>query len=229
MARESGPMILFNDRQEAGEVLADKLRRLKSSLIDPIVLGIPRGGIPIGYYISEVLEAPMDALVLRKLPIPDNTEAGFGAVTLDKVAVFNKDLLSRLNLTKFQIDKIIDDVYEEVIRRNRVYRKNRPIPNFKGRSVILTDDGLASGFTMLAGIRFVRQRQAGEVIAAVPVAHREAYKLIKKECDRAIALHISAGHVFAVASFYRDFSDITDGEAVNYLENSIKENTREKG
>jgi putative phosphoribosyl transferase len=210
--------MFFDDRPSAGKLLAERLLSLKLALKNPIVLGIPRGGIPIGDCIAKALNAPLDVLVLRKLPIPDNPEAGFGAVTLDKIPIFNELLLPQLGLTGPQINKIIDNVHKEVIRRNKLYRKDRPLPILKGRSVILTDDGLATGFTMLAAVRFAKGEKAGEVIVAAPVAHQEAYRIIEREADKTVVLHISRDPYFAVASFYREFTDMEDSEVIAYLE-----------
>lgn len=210
-------MVIFNDRQEAGNVLAGKLQPLKPRLKNPIVLGIPRGGVPIGFIVAKALECPLDTIVLRKLPIPHNPEAGFGAVTLDKIAILNEKLLSEINLSKPQVDRIIDNVYKEVLRRNNVYRRDKSFPSLDGRSVILTDDGLATGYTMLAAIEFSKRKGAAEIIAAVPVAHREAYNLVEKEADEVIVLHTSDFPYFAVASFYREFSDMPDEEVIAYL------------
>lgn len=211
-------MILFSDRLHAGDFLAKELSLLKPQLEDPIVLGIPRGGIPVGYRVAKSLASPLDTIVLRKLPIPTSPEAGFGAVTLDRIVIFNEELLSQIDLNDDGIDRIIHDVYKEVLRRNQVYRKGRPFPSLEKRSVILTDDGLASGFTMLAAVKFVRKRKAGEVIVAVPVAHRHAFDLVRKKSDRMVVLHISDAPYFAVASFYREFPEMSDQEVISYLE-----------
>lgn len=213
-------MILFRNRLEAGEKLSEELSALKPAPKDPIVLGIPRGGVPVGYRIAQALGSPLDTIVLRKLPMPRNPEAGFGAVTLDKVAIFNQDLLSLIDLNKLEKEKIIDDVYKEVLRRNKVYRQSKPFPDLEKRSVILTDDGLATGYTMLAAVKFVRKKKAGQIIVAVPVAHREAYELVSRESDKIIVLHVSDEPYFAVASFYRSFPDMSDEEVVSYLKNS---------
>lgn len=212
-------MVIFSDRRQAGEALAERLAPLKPRLKDPIVLGIPRGGVPIGLLAAKALECPLDTVVLRKLPIPHNPEAGFGAVTLDKIAILNKALLAQINLSETQASRIIDNVYKEVLRRNSVYRRDKSFPDLGGRSVILTDDGLASGYTMLAAVEFSKRRGAAEIIVAVPVAHRQAYDLVKKKADEVIALHISGLPYFAVASFYREFPDMSDEEVVSCLEN----------
>jgi predicted phosphoribosyltransferase len=211
-------MMLFQDRLQAGDKLAQRLRELKIPLQDPIILGIPRGGVPVGERVAETLGAPLDTIVLRKLPIPASPEAGFGVVTMDKTTIFNEEMLSHIYLSDKAIQEIVDEVYAEVLRRNRVYRKGRTFPSLDGRSVILTDDGLATGFTMLGAVRFAKKRKAGQTIAAVPVAHRGAYDLVRDECDQTVVLHISDQPYFAVASFYDQFPDMRDEEVVSYLE-----------
>lgn len=211
-------MVIFRDRREAGEILAKELQILRSKLKDPIVLGIPRGGVPIGFIITKALRCALDAIVLRKLPIPHNPEAGFGAVTLDKIPIFNEEILSQINLPKQQVNEIIDEVYKEVLRRNNVYRHNKPFPDLKGRSVILSDDGLATGYTMLAAVGFAKRKNAADIIVAVPVAHRQAYNIVKKKADKVIALEVSDLPFFAVAAFYKEFTDMSDEEVVSYLD-----------
>lgn len=210
-------MVIFRNRLEAGEILAKKLLELKLKIENPIVLGIPRGGVPIASQIAKALHCDFDAIVLRKLPIPENPEAGFGAVTLDKTAIFNETLLRQINLSKHSINKIIDRVYKEVLRRNQVFRKDKPFPVLEGRSVLLTDDGLASGYTMLAAIKFAREKNAGEIIVASPVAHKEAFELAKSSADKILVLHISRLPYFAVASFYEEFPDMSDDEVIAFL------------
>jgi putative phosphoribosyl transferase len=210
-------MIIFRDREDAGARLAQRLHEMKPGLRDALVLGIPRGGVPIGFHIAKILNAPLDILVLRKLPIPDDPEAGFGAVTLDKIPLFNVSLLEKISLSEREISEIVSEVAKEVDRRNKRYRGKKPFPVIEGRSVILADDGLASGFTMLAAIRFVREHKARDVVVAVPVAHEEAFRLIEKKSDKIIVLHISTETFFAVASFYREFPDMKDEEVVAFL------------
>ncbi len=208
----------FTDREQAGDILAQKLAVFNPRFTSPIILGIPRGGVPIGYRISQTLEIPLDVIVLRKLPVPYSPETGFGAVTLDKTTIFNNDLIRQFKLHKEEINEIINEVYKEVLRRNIAYRKNKPFPLLSGRTVILTDDGLATGFTMLAAVHFAKKNKAKEIIVAVPVAHRQSYELVKEEVDKIIVLHISDLPYFAVASFYDEFPDMSDKEVIGYLE-----------
>ena len=215
--------ILFENRLDAGEKLAEKIIQQKLDLKNPVVLGIPRGGIPIGYVLAKALGGELDTIVLRKIPIPQDPEAGYGAVALDKTVILNKELLPYIHITKEEIDKGIEKVYQEVLRRNRIYRKGKPFPNLKGRSVILTDDGLASGYTMLAAVEFCKKKKPEQIIVAVPVASDSAADLIEPEVDRFILLHKSYSMYFAVASFYERFEDLTDEEVVKILERAKRE------
>lgn len=211
--------LVFAGRQEAGIILGDALVEKRLSLKDPLVLGIPRGGLPVGFSIAKLLKCPLDAIVLRKLPLPGNPEAGFGAVTLDKTVVFNQPLIEQQFLSEGDIKKIVEKVYKEVLRRNKVFRGSKEFPELTGRTVIITDDGLATGFTMLAAIDYCRKKRARDIIVAVPVAHVEAYQMIKKSADFLVSLHVSEQAYFGVASFYETFPEMTDQEVLFFLEN----------
>ncbi len=214
--------VLFENRADAGQKLAQSLRELQQVLKKPIVLGIPRGGVPVGNVLAKTLGCELDTIVLRKIPIPSDPEAGYGAVTIDKTVILNQEMLSHLRLSQEEMDQGIEEVYQEVKRRNEVYRKGRNFPELKGRSVILTDDGLATGYTMLTAVKFCQKKKPREIIVAIPVASDSAAELIKPEVDHFIVLHISHSFYFAVASFYNKFEDMMDGEVVEILEKSRK-------
>lgn len=214
--------ILFEDRIDAGEKLVKVLKKKTLKLKNPIVLGIPRGGVPVGDVVACKLGCELDTIVLRKIPIPQDPEAGYGAITLDKTVILNKGLLKYVNLTKEEIEKGVDEVYQEVLRRNEVYRGKTPFPDLEKRSVILTDDGLATGYTMLSAIKFCRGKKPQKIIVAVPVASDSAAELIEKEVDKFIVLHISHSFYFAVASFYKRFEDMEDEEIVKILKEASK-------
>jgi len=204
---------MITSRKEAGMLLSKKLAKFKGKNV--IVLAIPRGGVPVAYNIAKELDAKLDLIIPRKLPIPYEPEAGFGAV-INSTVVLNKKLLAALDLTRNEITKIIKDVQKEVKRRIKKYRGKKPFPNLKGKTVIIVDDGLASGYTMLAAIKYIKEK-AKKVVVAVPVASLSAAIEVKPKVDEFICLMLSSEPVFAVASFYKDFPDLTDNEVINYL------------
>jgi len=210
-------MILFKDRLDAGAKLAEKIHLGKDDK-NIIVLGIPRGGIAVGYPVAVKFDCSLEPITLRKLPLPQNDQMGFGAVTLNKKVILNKRLIDARYVSKSEVDAVVDEVYEEVLRRDRLYRGSRSFPDLNGRTVIIVDDGLATGFTMLAAISFARDNHALKIICAVPVAHDNAYDLVSHEVDSIICLHIDRGYSFAVASFYRDFPDMEDEEVISLLQ-----------
>ncbi len=210
------PPVLYKDRAQAGELLAAELARRRPK--DPIVLGIPRGGVPVGEPAAKALDCPLDVIVLRKIPIPWSPEAGFGAVTLDKTVVLNERLVSQERITRAMIEEGVKEVYKEVLRRDRVYRGGRPFPALKGKTAVIVDDGLASGFTMLAAVKYAKSRGASRVVVASPVSSDTAYALLEPKCDELVALHVDHGLWFAVASFYERFPDMDDSEVIEILE-----------
>lgn len=209
-------MIIFKNRLNAGERLSTKIH-LSEGDKNPIVLGIPRGGISVGYPIATKLNCLLEPLTLRKLPIPKNDQMGFGAVTLDRQVILNRRLIDARYVSEREIDTIVDEVYEEVMRRDKLYRGTRPFPELEDRCVIIVDDGLATGYTMLAAIRFAKEKEAMKILCAVPVAHENSYNMVKREVDSIICLHIDKGYSFAVASFYESFPDMQDSEVILIL------------
>ena len=209
-------MILFKNRLDAGERLAEKIHLGKEDK-NPIVLGIPRGGISVGYPVARKLNCLLEPITLRKLPIPQNDQMGFGAVTLDRQVILNRRLIDAGYVSEREIDPIVDEVYEEVMRRDKLYRGTRPFPELKDRCVIIVDDGLATVFTMLAAIQFAKEKEAIKILCAVPVAHENSYNMVKREVDSIICIHIDRGYSFAVASFYESFPDMLDSEVISIL------------
>lgn len=181
------------------------------------VVAIPRGGVPVGFGVAKALQLPLDVVVPRKLPIPEEPEAGFGAVTADGTVVLNEKLVAMLNLPAKTIDAIVREVTREVKRREDVYRQSGPGVNLSGRAVLLVDDGLASGYTMLAAIKSVRREGPSKVVVAVPCAPSRSIELMAPHVNEAYCLVKSEEPIFAVASFYEDFSDLTDDEVLDYL------------
>jgi putative phosphoribosyl transferase len=205
---------LFLNREEAGRKLGENYR---GPTRNAIVMGIPRGGIPVGYFLAKRVNAILDAIVVRKLPLPESPETGFGAIAPDGSIVINEDIVRSLYLSENSIARIAASVLEEIHRREKAYRDDRPFPDLEGMNVILSDDGLATGYTMIAAIKMARDKGAETVSAAVPVSPRDTAIRIKGLVDYFLCLHVSNRYPFAVATFYQDFHDMSDEEVIDYL------------
>lgn len=211
----------FQNRVDAGRILADGLKQYRGS--DSLVFAVPRGGIPVAVEVAKKLGSNLDIIVPRKIPIPDNPEAGYGAVTEDGVIVLNEPLVRQLGFTRQQIERHAEEVRAEIRRRQAVYRTILMASSVGGKTAIIVDDGLASGYTMMAAIRSIRQQGAAKVVAAAPVASSRAWELIKSSADDVVFAVISHYYPFAVASFYRHWHDLTDEEVIGDLEGFMKD------
>jgi len=211
-----GGPALFRDRDDAGRKLGEKLAQVR--LEDVLVLAIPCGGVPVAVQIANRLGAQLDLIVVRKLQIPWNPEAGFGALAPDGTVLLNPELTPHLHLTDAEIWEVEKRTMVEIERRTQRFRGTQPAPRLADRAVVLVDDGLASGYTMLAAAQSVRKAGPRHLVVAVPVASAGAARLVKPACDRFIALHVSAALPFAVASFYERWRDLTDDEVLRYLQ-----------
>jgi len=205
----------YRTREEAGERLAQALAEYRGR--HAIVLGIPRGGVAVGAPVARALDAELDVIVLRKIPIPWEPEAGFGAITAEGDVILNEQMVRRLGLTQEVIQRQANKVRAEVERRARAYRGERPFPDLRRRPVIVVDDGLATGYTMIAALRSARSRGAEELVCAVPVSPRDSLEAVRPWADRLVCLVISDEYPFAVASFYRKFPDLSDDEVRELL------------
>jgi len=207
---------VFEDRFQAGKTLATKLRECADNR-RVIVLAVPAGGVPVGYVVARELGFPMDVVVVRKVQIPWNPEAGFGAVTWDGEIVLNESLLGTLGLTERMIEESIMKTRRIIQERIRMFRGDRPMPELGGKTVVLVDDGLASGFTMLAAAKSVRKREPEKVVVAVPTASLRAIQLLRSEADEIVCLNIRSGPIFAVADAYKNWYDLSDEEVLEIL------------
>ena len=206
---------IFKDRAEAGKLLSEKLKHLASP--DTIVLAIPAGGVPVGYEIAKSNGLLMDVLIVRKIQIPGNTEAGFGALGPDGKAIFNERLLRSLRLTEEEINQQIEKTKRVLEERNRSYRGNRPFPDLKNKVAVIVDDGLASGYTMLEAVNFVKSKQVKKIIVAVPTASESSIYLLLPEVDEIYCLNARALYPFAVAEAYMKWYDVGDEEVIALL------------
>jgi len=208
---------VFRDRVEAGKVLARMLERYRNS--NAIVLAIPAGGAAVAAAIAKELHLSLDVAVVSKITLPWDTEAGYGAVAFDGTVMLNEDLLSRINLSNQEIQEGIKKTEQKVARRLKMFRGNRPSPDFK-RPIILVDDGLASGFTLRVAIKAIRKAGATNVILAVPTAHLESAQTILKEVEAIYCPNLRGGFSFAVAHAYRQWSDLDEQEVTGILQES---------
>ena len=209
---------VFRDRIHAGELLARKLKfYIKDIKGASIVLAIPSGGVPVGNAIAKELGVPLDLIIVRKLPIPYNTEAGFGSVSWDGEVKLNDKLVSGLQLSGEEIGKAIDKVKRELDKRMELFRDNRPFPELKGMTVIIVDDGLASGYTILAAISSVKKHYPSKIIVAIPTASKNAIDLVSPYVDEVFCLNIRETTIFAVADAYQEWHDLTEQEVLKIL------------
>jgi putative phosphoribosyl transferase len=206
----------YRNRMDAGRRLAKDLKRYRGR--NAVVFAIPRGGIPVAIEVAMALPCDLDIIVPRKIPIPFNTEAGYGAVTEDGVIVLNNSLVRELQLTEDQIQHHAQKVMAEIRRRLEIFRKVLAPTSVTGKPVLVVDDGLASGYTMVAAIKSMRKRGASIVVAAVPVSSESGWKLARNEADEVVCLIVSSTYPFSVASFYEQWSDLTDEEVIESLD-----------
>jgi putative phosphoribosyl transferase len=184
------------------------------SKTDAIVLAIPAGGVPVAAAMAERLHILLDVAVVSKITLPWNTEAGYGAVAFDGTMRLNEDLLPRLGLTDDQIQEGIKQTTQKVLRRVKRFRGDRPFPDLTKRQVILVDDGLASGFTMLVAVEALRNAGARHICVAVPTGHGSALPRMAQEVEALYCANIRGGFSFAVADAYEAWTDVAEEEAI---------------
>ena len=213
---EAKMLTQFHDRKEAGKLLAAKLAA-HANQQDVIVLALPRGGVPVGFEIAQALHAPLDVIVVRKLGVPGQEELAMGAIATGGVRILNKDVVQFLDIPNEMIDKIAANEQQELERRERLYRGDRPAYDVHGRTVILVDDGIATGATMHAAVAALKQRQPARIIIAVPTAAPSTCDEFAVEVDELVCV-IRPEPFIAVGYWYREFSQTSDEEVRNLLE-----------
>jgi predicted phosphoribosyltransferase len=208
----------FQDRRQAGRALAERLRALRDegALPDPVVLALPRGGVAVAREVARELGAPLDVLVVRKIGAPFHEEYGIGAIAGDDEPLYDERALRRLGLTEAELAPVVARERAELRRREERYRQGRPAPEVRGRTVIVVDDGLATGSTARAALRALRRRGPGRLVLAVPVGAPEAAELMRAEADEVVCLYRPAAFQ-AVGLWYDDFEQLTDGDVLDAL------------
>lgn len=208
-------MVRFRDRVEAGQVLADHLSQWQGRR-DVIVLALPRGGVPVAAQVARALGAPLDVFLVRKLGVPGHSELAMAAIASGGVLVTNDDVIKTLGILDATLQVVRDREQRELARREHLYREERPFPSLAGKTVIVVDDGLATGASMLAAVRALRGLEPAEIVVAVPVSAGETCRDLAKEAD-AVVCAVTPEPFEAVGRHYFDFSQTTDEEVRQLL------------
>ena len=206
---------VFVDRKHAGEVLSVMLQPFRDT--GGLLLGIPAGGVPVASIIQETLALEMDVAVVSKITLPWNTEAGYGAISFDGTIRLNQDMLAHIGLNESQIQQGSQETIQKVRRRMKLLRGEKPFPEVHQRPVILVDDGLASGFTMLVAVESLKNAGASELVVAVPTGHLNSVQKIAAQVTNIYCPNIRSGMRFAVADAYVNWSDVTEEEVLEIL------------
>lgn len=207
----------FKNRKEAGLLLAEMLKEY-TNRSDVIVLALPRGGVPVGYEVAKALSLPLDVFIVRKIGVPGQDELAMGAISSGGGLFSNTILIEQLGIPQEKIDKVIEAEKKELQRRELTYRGNRPFPNLKNKTIILIDDGIATGASMFAALEAIKQSKPAQIIIAVPVAPASSLRELSSKVDKLICpLHPE--HFIAVGLWYEDFRQTTDEEVIALLRN----------
>ena len=208
--------MIFSNRQEAGRVLAERLEKY-ANREEVIVLGVPRGGVPVAFEVARALDAPLDIFVLRKLGVPGHEELAFGAIGSGGVRVLNTDVLNKLGVSEVEIAAATKEETKELERRERLYRGSRPPLHVEGSTVILVDDGIATGASLRAAIQAIRKLKPAALVVATPVAPRTTLQSMRHEVDDLVCAEVP-DPFYGVGQFYEDFSQVSDEEVIQLLQ-----------
>ena len=210
---------MFRDRIDAGETLAEELREY-AGRADVVVLALPRGGVPVGYEVARALGVALDVFVVRKLGTPGQPELAMGAIASGGVRVLNRDVVEALGIPDWEIEEATQREQAELERREEQYRGDRPALEVRGKTVILVDDGLATGSTMRAATAALRKAGASRIVVAVPVAARATCDQLREEGNEVLCA-TTPEPFFAVGQWYKDFAQTTDEEVRELLERAV--------
>ncbi|HEU5314938.1 MAG TPA: phosphoribosyltransferase [Chloroflexota bacterium] len=216
----------FGDRREAGRRLGERLAE-RVALQDPVVLALPRGGVPVAYEVARRLGAPLDVFLVRKLGVPGHEELAMGAIAAGGVRVLNGEVVATLGIREDAVEAAAQREQAELVRRERAYRGERPAPDVRGRDVVLVDDGLATGSTMRAAAAALRAMGPGRIIVGVPVASSETCDELRDEVDEIVCL-LTPEPFYAVGVWYEDFEQTTDEEVRELLRAAAGDRSHER-
>jgi len=208
----------FKDRVEAGKKLSTELLEYKGK--HSVVLAIPRGGVVVAYRVAKALNVPLDLIVPRKIGAPGTPELAIGAVTEDGAAILNQNLVAELGVSQDYIEREKENEVREIKRRVVAYRGDRLPRSLNGKTVILVDDGIATGATVRAAVHSIRRRWASAIVVAVPVGPPDTINSLKKEVDKVVCLLVF-DPFYAIGQFYEDFAQVSDDEVIRLLRDSL--------
>jgi putative phosphoribosyl transferase len=214
----------LRNRNEAGQLLAKKLTAY-ANRSDLLVLGLPRGGVPVAFEIATALNAPLDICIVRKLGVPGHEELAMGAIAMGGVMVLNEEVVKGAKIARSIIERVAAREKLELARRDRLYRGDRPFPELRDRTVILVDDGIATGSTLKAAIAIVRQQQPKSIVVAVPVAPQSTCHELKEEVDEVVCLMMPEP-LRAIGLWYDDFLPTSDAEVQDLLARAERQLTK---
>ena len=213
----------YIDRQQAGKILATHLKKYANKE-DVVVLALPRGGVPVAYEIATSLSVPLDVFIVRKLGVPGQEELAMGALASGGVILLNEELIHYLHVPKSSIDEVIKAEEKELSRRESLYHVHEEVPALKDKTILLVDDGIATGSTMHAAIMALRKQKPAQIIIAVPVAAQDTYHEMVKLVDKVVCPLIPI-HFYAVGLWYEHFSQTSDSEVCKLLKRAYEENS----
>lgn len=211
-------MNYFKDRFDAGERLAEKLKEY-SDKKNVLIFALPRGGVPVAYKIAEKLHLPLDVFLVRKLGTPFNEELAMGAISLGNTVVLNEEVIDSYDISQEDIERVENRELQELKRRNQLYRQGREYPSIANKTVILIDDGLATGATAIAAVQALKKQNPHQVILAVPVGSPDTCNKLAEFADEVVCLNTPV-NFYAVGQAYLNFSQTTDREVLELLEKS---------
>jgi putative phosphoribosyl transferase len=206
---------MFRDREEAGRTLADKLSHYRN---DPtaLILALPRGGVAVGYQLSLALHVPLDVFITRKIGAPGNPEYAIGAVAETGSHYLNQEAISSFGLSRHELERLIHVQEKEIARRKSLYRQGRPLPQLTGRTVLLVDDGIATGSTFIASALAIRNLQPRRLVGVIPVGPPSTIREVRSHVDELVVL-MTPDPFYAVGNFFSDFTQVEDRDVVEYL------------
>ena len=214
----------FRNRTEAGRLLAERLKPNYANRSDVLVLGLPRGGVPVAFEVAKVLHAPLDICIVRKLGVPGHKELAMGAIATGGIMLLNEALVRSLKISQKAIKQVALEEQQELERRERIYRGDRPIPDLSHRTILLVDDGIATGSTIKAAISTIKQQQPEHIVVAIPVAPPDVCKELTKEVDEVVCL-LTPEWLSAISLWYDEFLPTTDAEVRLSLARTMEEQT----